>query len=235
VEVQNDGTGIQSTVPATGLNNPLGVAVDGLGDVYIADSDNSRVVEVSANGTQTTVGTGLVFPIGLAVDAAGDVFIADDGNNDVVDVSPNGTQTTVGTGLNEPFSVALDGAGDLFIANYGTNQVLEVQRSQPPVLSFGSTTVGQTSALQSVTAQNIGNKSLTMSETSESANFEQVPGSGTPEPCPAVLSPGTSCNLNIVFTPATTGSISGLATLTDNTQNSTATQSIHLAGTGVQP
>ena len=102
------------------------MAVDGSGDVFIADTGNNRVVEVKPDGTQTTVGTGLNLPFGVAVDGSGDVFIADAGNNQVVEVKPDGTQTTVGTGLNVPVSVAVDGNGDLFIADFGNNRVVEV-------------------------------------------------------------------------------------------------------------
>ena len=56
---------------------PYGVAVDGSGDVFIADIDNNQVVEMKADGTQTTVGSGLFGPRGVAVDGSGDVFIAD--------------------------------------------------------------------------------------------------------------------------------------------------------------
>ena len=57
------------------------------GDVFIADTDNNRVVEVPAGGgPQITVASGLNFPAGVAVDGAGDVFIADTGNNRVVEV-----------------------------------------------------------------------------------------------------------------------------------------------------
>ena len=85
------------------------MAVDGSGDVFIADTGNNRVVEVKADGTQTTVGSGLNDPVGVAVDGTGDVFIADFGNNRVVEVKADGTQTTVGSGLNHPVGVAVDG------------------------------------------------------------------------------------------------------------------------------
>ena len=62
------------------------MAVDGSGDVFIADSGNNRVVEVKADGTQTTVGSGLTGPAGVAVDRSGDVFIADYANDRVVEV-----------------------------------------------------------------------------------------------------------------------------------------------------
>jgi trimeric autotransporter adhesin len=105
--------------PATSaaLRNPFGVAVDGQGNVYIADTDNMRVRKVSAGGTITTIaGTGvqgssgdggpatsalLRFPDAVAVDAQRNVYIADRENNRVRKVSPGGTITTfAGTGVN---------------------------------------------------------------------------------------------------------------------------------------
>src|ERR1017187_6486531 len=47
--------GFQTTVPASGLAYPSGVAVDGAGDVFIADTGNNQVVEVTPSGVQTTV------------------------------------------------------------------------------------------------------------------------------------------------------------------------------------
>jgi DNA-binding beta-propeller fold protein YncE len=66
-----------------GLSYPTGVAVDAALDVFIADTDNNRVVEIAANGTQTTVAgcttsscqstvvASLGYPTGVAVDGAG--------------------------------------------------------------------------------------------------------------------------------------------------------------------
>jgi hypothetical protein len=126
--------GVQTTVPVSGLGFPFGVAVDGAGDVFIADTLNLRVVEVPAGCTsaacQTTVGSGLDGPQGVAVDGAGDVFIGDTGHNRVVEVPAGCTsaacQTTVGSGLNLPEGVAVDGAGDVFIADELNSRVVEV-------------------------------------------------------------------------------------------------------------
>ena len=114
------------TIVQAGLT-PNGVAVDGLGDVFIADPDNNRVVVYRPNGsggyTQSVVDdTGLARPSGVAVDASGNVFIADTGNSRVVvdkpDSSGSYTQSVVDdTGLNQPFAVAVNGAGDVFIAD----------------------------------------------------------------------------------------------------------------------
>ena len=101
--------------PATAaeLANPDGVAVDSAGDLFIDDSNNSRIREVNlATGTITTIaGNGtygytgdggaataaeLSHPLGIAVDSAGDLFIADSGNNVIREVNlATGTITTV--------------------------------------------------------------------------------------------------------------------------------------------
>ncbi len=119
-------TSTVSTV-GSGLSDPARTAVDGSGDIFIADSGNNRVVEIQPNGTQTTIGSGLEQPLGVTVDRFGDVFIADTANNRVVEVQPNGTQTTIGSGLDAPYDVAVNSLGDIFIADFGNNRVVEVQ------------------------------------------------------------------------------------------------------------
>ncbi len=133
--------GTQTVVPATGLKDPYEVAVDGAGDLYIADTGNNRVVEVTPGGVQTTVGTGLNAPSGVAVDAAGNVYIANNASSNVVEVTPEGAQTTLtisvgGTGLVDPQGVAVDSAGNLYIADQGNNRVVKV------TLEGAQTTVG---------------------------------------------------------------------------------------------
>ncbi|MGA3238396.1 MAG: protease pro-enzyme activation domain-containing protein [Bryobacteraceae bacterium] len=97
------------------LNYPNGVAVDSAGNVYIADSDNDRVLKVDTSGIITTVAGGggccfggdggpatiaqLYFPTGVAVDAAGNLYIADTNNQRIREVNPAGIITTlVGNG-----------------------------------------------------------------------------------------------------------------------------------------
>jgi NHL repeat len=80
------GPGTQTTIPASGLNEPFAVAVDRAGDVFVADNRNARVVKVSPSGPQTITPAGRLYPQGVAVDGAGDVFIADAGNNRVLEV-----------------------------------------------------------------------------------------------------------------------------------------------------
>ncbi|HMG86783.1 MAG TPA: choice-of-anchor D domain-containing protein [Terracidiphilus sp.] len=121
--------GVQSTVPTSGLSpHVYDVAVDGSGDVFLADTDNNRVVEVTPGGVQTTVpATGLLNPTGVAVNGSGDVFITDRDNNRVVKVTPSGVQTTVPTsGVIRPYYPAVDAAGDLFFLDSGNERVLKI-------------------------------------------------------------------------------------------------------------
>jgi hypothetical protein len=146
--------------PATlaDLDAPIGLAVDGQGNLYIADAVNDRVRKVSTNGTITTIAGGgnnglgdggpatsaqLRSPHGLAVDGQGDVYIADTGDHRVRKVSPDGIITTfAGTSVTgpptsgnggpatsanmSPADVAVDGRGNVYIADYGNNLVREV-------------------------------------------------------------------------------------------------------------
>jgi sugar lactone lactonase YvrE len=98
--------------PATAakLDGPTAVAVDGKGNVYIADINNNRVRRVGPDGTITTIaGTGvggfsgdggpatsaqLFAPEGVAVDGQGTVYIADRNNGLVRKIGPNGVITT---------------------------------------------------------------------------------------------------------------------------------------------
>jgi sugar lactone lactonase YvrE len=100
-----------------GLNNPYGVAVDTLGNLFIVDSYNYRIRKVDANGIISTIaGNGtngysgdggpatnasLSLPDGAAVDDSGNLFIADNLSNRIRKVDANGIISTIaGNGTN---------------------------------------------------------------------------------------------------------------------------------------
>ena len=155
-----DGTG--GSVGTTEFNAPQGIAVDGAGNVYVADEDNCRIRKVAPNGsTVTFAGSGtpgfmdgqastaqFAYPYGLAIDASGNLYVADRNNNRIRKVAPNGDTTTLsGTGtagfadgpggaaqFNTPFGVAADStSGSIYVAD-GSNQ--RIRR----VASDGTTT-----------------------------------------------------------------------------------------------
>jgi len=91
------------------LNGPIAVAIDGSGNVYIADALNHRVRKVSGGTITTIAGTGtagytgdgaaanaaeLNTPSGVAVDSTGNVYIADTLNNVIRKVGTDGKITT---------------------------------------------------------------------------------------------------------------------------------------------
>src|SRR5436309_12950936 len=122
----------------------FGVAVDGEGNLFIADTSNNRVRKVSSSGIITTVaGNGspgysgdggpainaqLSGPNSVAVDSAGNLLILDFYNNRIRKVSSSGTITTVSINveLNHPQGIAVDSAGNLFIANTYNLRILKV-------------------------------------------------------------------------------------------------------------
>jgi hypothetical protein len=171
LDLGNNGPAVNAT-----LNTPSAVAVDGKGDVFIADTENNMVREVTPNGIiRTVAGNGrpgysgdggpAVFasldnPSGVAVNAQGDLFIADTVNNVIREVTPNGIIHTIagnpfggwkhghggrggplgggyaGDGgsaadalLQHPQGLALDSKGDLFIADTGNSVIREISTS----------------------------------------------------------------------------------------------------------
>ncbi len=116
------------TGSAAQFNLPSGAAVDSTDNLYVADTANNAIREVTPAGVVTTLSfTGLNNPSGVAVDAAGDVFVADTGNNRIVELPFGGSQTTLAiTGLKYPAGVAVDTAGDVFVADTGNSRIVEL-------------------------------------------------------------------------------------------------------------
>jgi hypothetical protein len=223
-----------------GFNQAGSLAVDDSGNIFAVDVNNGAVKEILAAGGYTTIKAlfSNAYPDYLVLDAADNVYVVDDGP--IYELVAAGGYTTVDMVFNPneaDFGIAIDGNGNLFTNN--GNNILELRRSQPPSLGFAPTDVDSTSeGPLSVTAQNIGNATLTGSGLAftDSEDFTRAAGSGTPPDCTSSfsLSPGAECNLGVDFTPAAAGILSGSLVLTDNALNTTAaTQSIALSGNGI--
>ena len=112
------GDGGQAT--SAELYNPSGVAVDGGGNIYIADLYNYRVRKVSLGGIISTLtgnggssysGDGLavgasLFPMAVAVDSQGNVYIADTYNNAIRVVNTGAGSIKVGAVTIPPGNIA---------------------------------------------------------------------------------------------------------------------------------
>ena len=119
---------VSSVVALSGVINPVAIAVDGAGNLYVADSNvNAPQVVKLAVGASTPVQlpfSGLSSPGGIAVDAAGDVYVSDSGK--VLELNAQGAQQDVAvSGLQSPGALAVDAAGSLYIADAGTNQIVK--------------------------------------------------------------------------------------------------------------
>ena len=121
---------------------PWGVAVDGSGNVYIADVGSQAIEEWNSSTQQVTtlVSSGLNSPQGVAVDSAGNVYIADTGNNAIKEWSPSTQQVTtlVSSGLNYPYALAVDGWGNVYISDNHNQAIKEWNSSTQQVTTLVS-------------------------------------------------------------------------------------------------
>jgi uncharacterized protein (TIGR03437 family) len=120
------GTGIAGNAgdggpaPLAQLSSPSSVALDSAGNLYIADTGNSRIRSVSPDGQiagRTTLG--LLSPVYAIPDSAGGVYIADEAQGEILRAGPNGVPATILTGLKSPHGLALDGQGNLYFTESG--------------------------------------------------------------------------------------------------------------------
>jgi len=135
---------------------PDGIALDGGGNVYVADRNNHVIRKVSPTGAVITFagaaglpgsadgpGAAARFfdPSSVAVDGGGNVFVADSGNSTIRKITPDGSVTTfaglagsagsadgVGAGarFNAPQGVAADSVGNIYVADTNNNTIRKV-------------------------------------------------------------------------------------------------------------
>lgn len=152
------GSGLEGSIDGTGsaanFYAPSGVAVDGAGNVYVADRLNHKIRKITPGGVVSTfagsgvqgsadgTGTAASFagPWGIAVDASGNVYIADSGSNKIRKITPAGVVTTFagsgtagntdGTGMtarfNFPVGVTVDASGTVYVAGGSGNNIRKI-------------------------------------------------------------------------------------------------------------
>ena len=141
------------------LENPRGVAVDSLGNIYIADTSLQVIRKRAPDGTLSIfagteamfgsndgVGTAARFyqPEGLTADNVGNVYVADMLNYTIRKITPSGVVTTVaglarawgfvdGTGsnarFNMPADLAVDSSGNIFVVDFDNHAIRKITPS----------------------------------------------------------------------------------------------------------
>ncbi len=158
---------------AARLSGPEGVAVDGLGNVFIADTQNNRIrrVDAASRLITTVVGSGIAGfagdggpatsaqlnrPLGVAVDGLGNLYVADSQNNRIrrIDAQTGLIETVAGnanegyveddvlatsTSLHKPSGVAFDSDGSFLIADTANHRIRRVDAVTKIITTFAGT------------------------------------------------------------------------------------------------
>jgi DNA-binding beta-propeller fold protein YncE len=130
------------------FNEPQGVAVDGQGNLYVADTGNHRVVKLSGGGqtlAEWRLGAAETSaPAGIAVDGDGNVYVADWQASQVFKLAPTGlllAQWGVpghGPGaFDGPRAVTLDADGNVYVADSGNQRIQKLTPSGEAVAQWG--------------------------------------------------------------------------------------------------
>ncbi|MGN8055091.1 DUF6443 domain-containing protein [Pedobacter sp. 22163] len=155
-----------SALSAT-FHNPMGVAVDASGNVYVADRLNHMIRKISGGTVSTVAGNGSMgsasgygtsatfqYPNNLAVDGSGNIYVADQQNNMVRKIDASGyvsafagatsSGTVNGTGsgvrLSSPYGLSIDSQGTLYVAEIGSHYIRKIATAAftvAPVLPGG--------------------------------------------------------------------------------------------------
>ena len=94
---------------ALDLNNPLGLAFDRAGNLFVADTGTTNwtgaVYKFTPAGVRTTFASSLNFPFALAFDSQGNLFVAAD-ETTIYKFTPSGARTTFATVPSAAYSLA---------------------------------------------------------------------------------------------------------------------------------
>jgi len=200
------GTGDGGAASSAEVNTVRGIAVDGGGNLYLADTLNNCIRKVDGSGKINTI---------AGTNSTTGGYIGDLGNATAAKV-------------NQPYDVSLDSTGNLYIADMLNNRVRKVTISTAS-FSYASTALGSTSAGQNAIISNVGSSTLTLSGITIPAGFKQTASGGTDCSSTTSLNSSLSCNVQLSFSPAMVGSNSGTATVS----SSGGSVNVALSGNGL--
>jgi len=127
------------------FNQPVGIAFDTLGNVFVADAGNNRVQKFDVNGTYlTSWGTGGVCQ-GIGIDSENNVYVADWFNNNVNKYNSDGVFVTSwgSTGnangqFQNPHGVAVDSLNNVYVTDWSNHRVQKFSNAGGFLTAWGS-------------------------------------------------------------------------------------------------
>lgn len=136
----------------TYLNFPFDVTTDSLGNIYVADSGNDRIVKFDPKGNYLSqFGISgkndgqFMDPRGVAVDNVGNIYVADTENNRIQKFDSSGkflfqfgSFGSDDAQFHGPYSVAVDKSGFVYVADVGNARIEKFDSSGNFVLEFGT-------------------------------------------------------------------------------------------------
>ncbi len=235
-----------TTVTYTGAYSPVGVKFTGKGTggttaplkfTPVSLSFAKQATGTTSAGKTVTVKNQSASSVTInSIAASGNFAAAGSGGTPCGGALAAGASCTISATFAPSISGAIEGAVVISdnassenqqVVNLTGTAVLPVTIA-PTSLTFASTTVGTTSAAQTLTITNNLTTTLSSLSFTASGDFSATAGGGTP--CGSSVAAGATCTLSVTFTPSTTGSIKGAVTVTDSA--GTSPQTLKLTGTG---
>jgi sugar lactone lactonase YvrE len=184
VEEYPKGSTTLKTTITDGISNPLGLAIDKAGNLYVSNYPAAITVYPpgATSPSKTITGGGMVDPFGLALDVNGNLYIADFGADAIFEVAA-GTTTVTNTGLTglgEPLGVADDLQKGYLWETDGSGNAINVY--QPLSGTAPIETIAGNGFPYAVGIQNAGKpkREVATSDLDTHAVYAYKPGSYTP-------------------------------------------------------